>query len=254
MLIIFICIVVLAILGCSAASILKLPYAALFIVTMAGCAKNEQAIEQPNFTNVELKAITVDSLMLKVEADENLLTNSMLTPGNKTVPVKYLNPAHRFRVTDMYSNTPMLDTVIDYKPGIINSITFFQQGTGGKLVWVGPPVNEPLAPAGKMKISVVYARPHLPNELKLVIENSKSGSLNTDYEPTDSFLLKKGEFSRYFTAWQNKKPHIKVFTADALRQPVTVVDAAEFTLSNPDFSIYYFENASPGSATMTKLY
>jgi hypothetical protein len=256
MLILILCTVVLMIFGWRIAtvSISKLPYPALLIVTMAGCAKNEQAIEQPSFTNVELKAITVDSLLLKVEADEILLTNSMYTPGNKTVPVKYFTPTHRFRVTDMYSNSPVLDTPIAYKPGINNSITFFQPAAGAKLVWIGPPVNEPLPPNGKIKISVVYTLANLPDRLKLVVRNSKSDALNNDFVAVDSFSLKKGDFSKYFTGGINKKAYIDVFTDDGLRQPVTTVDPAEFTQANPDYSIYSFGKATAGSATMTKLY
>ena len=108
----------------------KLSFAVFLVFAMAACSKNEKAIEQPTFTSLQLKAITADALMLQVKADENVLTDSFYAPGNKAVPVTYINPTKRFRVTDLYSKTLLLDTLVNYKPGGVNALTFFQAVSG----------------------------------------------------------------------------------------------------------------------------
>lgn len=212
-------------------------YCIVFIgLLVAGCSKNEQAIEQWSFTSLELKAITLDVLRLQVVTDETTLTDSLITPGSKTLPVQYYNPSHRFLVTDLYSNMLLLDTVIDYKPGPNNSITFFQPVNGGKLVWVGPPVNEPLPPAGSIKISIVYAHAKLPDEVKVVVENSKNGG--TDYIPTDSFQLKKGAFSPYFIGGNIRKPKLSFYKTTGNKEKVATANS--FSFANSDYSIFLF--------------
>lgn len=208
------------------------------VMIMAGCTKNEKAIEQYSFTSLQLKAITVDALMLQVKADENLLTDSFYTPGNKAVMVQYLNPTHRFRVTDLFSKTLLLDTLVDYKPGSINALTFFQAVSGGKLVRIGPPANEPSPTGGKIKISVIYSLDIMPDITKVVVEDSETGG--PLYSATDSFLLKKGEFSPYFIGKLpgGKKPQLKFYTADASRKLVAKTDPSTFHNTNSDFTIY----------------
>jgi hypothetical protein len=221
---------------------IKLVSAALFVLIVGGCSKNEKAIEQSSYTSLQLRAITVDALMLQVMANETVLTDSFYTPGNKAVQVTYLNPTHRFRATDLFSKTLLLDTLIDYKPGAVNAITFFQSVSGGKLVRIGPPANEPLPPAGKIKISVVYGIPDMPDLTKVVVEDSDNGT--SAYSATDSFQLKKGEFSPYFIGnlKGNRKPQLKFYTADARRKLVAQVQPSAFNSTNADFSIYSFNS------------
>ena len=216
----------------------KLICAVWLVMVIAGCTKNEKAIEQYSFTSLQLKAITVDALMLQVKADENLLTDSFYTPGNKAVMVQYLNPTHRFRVTDLFSKTLLLDTLVDYKPGSINALTFFQTVSGGKLVRIGPPANEPLPTGGKIKISVIYSHEIMPDVAKVVVEDSETGG--TLYSATDSFLLKKGEFSPYFIGKMlgGKRPQLKLYTADASRKLIATMDRSTFNDPNSDFTIY----------------
>lgn len=219
-------------------SIPKLFYAGLLVLTIAGCAKNEAAVEQWSFTSLELKAITVDPLMLSVSANGKVLTDSFYTPGNKALYVQYFDPLQRFKVTDLFSQTLLLDTIVNYKPGINYSITLFQAVSGGKLVRIGPPANEPLPPAGKIKISVVYGLQVMPDIAKVVVEDSETG--NGNYSATDSFLLKKGEFSPYFIGKlvNNRKPQLKFYTTDASRKLVAKTDGSTFNNPNADFSIY----------------
>lgn len=229
----------------------------LFICNMS-CSKNEQAIEQMRSTQVGLNAVTIDSMRLIVTDNGELLTDSLLTPvGNTTLTVQYQEPERRYQVTDMYSNTLVLDTMISYKAVSINAVTFFQSATGGKLVWVGPPVNEPAPEAGKIKLSVVYASPFTTatyDEIKVVVENSKSGTSGTDYAATDSFLIKRGEFSRYFTGGNTRKPQLKLYSADAKRTALASTGTSPFASANTDFSIYYINLNSITSAVVTKLY
>ena len=219
-------------------NISKLSSAVLLVLAMTGCSKNEKAIEQSIFTSLQLKAITVDALMLQVKADENVLTDSFYTPGNKAVPVTYINPTKRFRVTDLFSKTLLLDTLVDYKPGGINALTFFQAVSGGKLVRIGPPANEPLPTGKNRKISVVYGMAEMPDVAKVVVEDSDAGG--NSYSATDSFVLKKGEFSPYFIGKMinDRKPQLKFYTADANRKLIAKSEPSILYDLNADFTIY----------------
>jgi hypothetical protein len=166
----------------------------------------------------------------------------LYTPGNKAVQVTYFNPTQRFKVTDLFSKTLLLDTLVEYKPGAVNAITFFQSVPGGKLVRIGPPANEPLPPAGKIKISLVYGVLEMPDLVKVVVEDSDNGS--SAYSATDSFQLKRGEFSPYFIGKviNNRKPQLKFYTADARRKLIAQVQPSAFNSTNADFSIYSFNS------------
>lgn len=225
----------------------------VFILSITGCSKNERAIEEQRYTTLELKAITVDPLLLQFTVDETPLNSLLATPNASTaVPVKYIDTTHRFRIMDQYSNTLMADTLIDYKPGEKNTITFFQPVAGGKLVLVGPPANAPLPPAGKKNISIVYSLTAVPDEVKVVVDNSLSGSSGSDYAPSDSFLLKRGEFSPFFWSWNNRKPKLRIYdNKDSL---VLEVDNSQFADAIADFSIFNFSGITAGSVSLTKLY
>jgi hypothetical protein len=237
----------------------KLSLAVLLAFAMAGCSKNEKAIEQEIFTSLQLKAITADALMLQIKIDEDVLTDSFYTPGDKALPVQYFNPTHRFRITDLFSKTLLLDTLVEYKPGGVNVITFFQALSGGRLVRIGPPANEPVPTGGKIKISVVHGIEELPEVVKVVVEDSDNGG--SAYSATDSFFLKKGEFSPYFTGKMinNRKPQLKLYTTDASRKLVARLEPSIFNNTNADFTIYSLKvDGIPGSGIIAlgreKLY
>lgn len=238
-------------------AITKYGFPFLLILIIPGCSKNERAIEQPLFTNLELKAITVDPLLLHVTANETLLTDSLVTPdGVINVPVKYINPRHRFRVTDQFSNTMLADTSIAYQPGEKNTITFFQTAAGGKLVWVGPPVNEPAPPAGKKKISIVYALPEpvMPDEVKVIVSSPRDDNANV-YLPADSFVLKRGNFSPYFLSLAKNKAKLTLLKNIPARDTVANIDRTQFAQAIADFSIFYINNISARKdASLSKLY
>ena len=216
----------------------KLFFAGWLVMITAGCSKNEKAIEQWTYTSLQLKAITVDPLMLSVSANDKVLTDSFYTPGNKALYVQYFDPVQRFKVTDLFSQSLLLDTIVNYKPGSVYSITLFQAVSGGKLVRIGPPANEPLPTGGKIKISVIYSLDIMPDVAKVVVEDSKTGG--SLYSATDSFLLRKGEFSPYFTGklLGDRKPVVKFYTADASRKLVADMDPSTFHNANSDFTIY----------------
>ncbi|THU39214.1 hypothetical protein FAM09_11915 [Niastella caeni] len=230
----------------------------LLFVYCIGCSKGEEAIEPLRFTTVGLNAVTVDSFRFAVTDNGTLLTDSLITPvGNRSMVVKYKETVRRYRVTDLYSNSLLLDTLINYKPGSLNAITFFQPTAGSKLVWVGPPANEPAPEAGKIKLSVVYASPFTTakyDEIKVVVENSQSGNSGTDYVAKDSFLLKRGEFSRFFTGGLDRKPRLRLYTTDASRAALATLNPASFSEANSDFSIFYININSTTSAALTKFY
>jgi hypothetical protein len=225
------------------------------VVVLNGCSKNEQPVEEPTFTNLRVNAFTVDALQLQVTANDAFLTDSLITPaGSKTIPVSYIDPAHRIRITDVNTTRLMADTLVNYGTGFIYSLTFFQPAAGARLLLMGPPANEPAPAAGKAKIAIVYTETlqyNIPSAIKVVVEN-KTG---LDYIATDSFLLTRGQFSKFFLGEKTIKPRLKIFTTGADRMPVAEADPGVFIQANGDFAIYNFEAISDDKkVSMIKLY
>jgi hypothetical protein len=211
------------------------------ILYLAGCSKNEHPIEEARFTNLEFKAFSVDTLRLKVVANETVLTDSLFAPAEtKNIRVQYFDPKHQIRLYDVFNNRLWLDTVINYKPGFSNSLTFFQPSAGENFIWIGPPVNESLPPANYAKISIRYTHTILPDLLKVVVENNTSG---TAYSATDSFELRKNEFSRYFLGYNGttRKVRLKLYSTDSRRKQLAWAEEGDFaTVKSSDYNIYVF--------------
>jgi hypothetical protein len=225
------------------------------VVVLIGCSKNEQPVEQPTFTKLEVYAYTVDALQLKVTANDVLLTDSLITPnGSRTVPVSYMDPVHRIRITDVNTSRLMADTLVNYGTGFIYPLTFFQPAAGAQLLFIGRPANEPLPEAGKAKIAIVYTetiQDKIPGEVKVVVENN-SGS---DYKATDSFLLNSGQFSKFFLGEKAIKPRLKIYTTGTNRILVAEADPAVFSQATGDFAVYTFQAISDNKkVSMIKLY
>lgn len=219
----------------------------LSLIIFTSCRKNETPVEEPKFTGLAFNAITADDFRLSVAVDGELLTNHLFSPGGNIVysNLKYFDPEHRMSVKDFYTGVQLIDTPISYKPGLINTVFFFQYSTGDPLVYVGPPVNEPLPGAGYTKISVVYTFAQLPDSVKVVVQNTApAGPVN--YMDTDSFTLRKGAFSKHFNGLNaiDRKPRLKFYSTQADRTLLGAIDAISFDDSNPDFSTYLFHQGT----------
>lgn len=227
----------------------------LLAVYSAGCSKGAEAVEGTTFTLLTVNAITVDSMRLSVTENGQLLTDSLITPVDDLErTIKYKDPLRRYKVIDLYSNTVLFDSTIRYQKVFNNAVTFFQPVSGGKLVQVIPPANEALPPKDSIKISVVYSIPStdaIYDQVKVVVEQSKDGSAT--YMPKDSFLLKRGEFSPFYTGTKQRNPVFKFYTTDASRVQVSTTYSLQFTDASP-LSIYYLNLKSNTSAISVKLY
>lgn len=230
----------------------------LVTIFPAGCSKNETALDEPTFSGLYLQAVTADQFRLKVVDGETELTNALLSPGNRlTVLSTYYDPQHRIKVYNFFGNALLLDTIIPFR-GNPYVITFYQDKPGESLRWIGPPVNESLPDDGKLKVSIIYTAPLLPPSLKVVVENTISATSSV-YAATDSFLLDKGAFSKYFVGrnLKTKKPRLQMYTTGPDRKLVATVAADKFLETNVDFSIFLFDRASGGgviSLDSKKLY
>jgi hypothetical protein len=208
------------------------------ILSLAGCSKNERAIEEARFTRLDFKTYSIDSLQFKVLQNETALTDSLFAPdGAKTIPVKYFASGNRIRLFDVFTNQMWLDTVVNYKQGLINNLTFFQPSPGAGFIWIGPPVNEPLPPEKWLKMSISYTHAAMPEVLKVVVHTS-TGTAN-DYKPADSFQLKKGDFSKYFLAPVNLRPRLFFYAIDGQKELRAQIDERGFpSAMNADYNIY----------------
>lgn len=232
-------------------------FLAALLLLITGCYKNETAIEEQSFTNLSIRVITIDSLRLKVMANETLLSDSLVTPdGSISTLVQYTDPLHRIQLLDVFAgDRALFDSMIAYKPGSTNNLTFFQSSAGADIIFLTPAASEPLPPAENVKLSILYTYSVLPDSVKVVVENSSAGA--NDYAATDSFLLKKGEMSKFFLSLVARKAKLKLFTAGTNRNQVAAISESTFAGANPDFSIYLFRTGNtvnPPTLSGEKIY
>ncbi len=219
---------------------------------LTGCSRNERSIVESRFTQLSFKTFSTDALQLKVLANEATLTDSLFAPdGTKAVNVEYNDPAHHIQLVDVLSGRVYLDTVINYKPGFTNTITFFQPSAAANFELIGPPAGEQLPSSDSAKGSIRYSHPALPDSLKVVVMNAREPALN--YINTDSFILKKDEFSRYFFAYNKttKKVQLKFYSTDAKRKTMAYAEVGNFAdIKSGDFNIYLFRKSgtAPGDS------
>lgn len=218
----------------------------IIALLLAGCSESGDPIVAARNTIVELRTISVDQFRLKVVEDGTVLTDSLTAPdGVISIPVKYFENEHRYQVYNVFENILLIDTIVTYKPGLQNGVTFFQAVAEGKLQWVGPPENEALAPEGYTKISIIYTYPAMPDEVEVVVQNSVDGG--TSYATTDTFILQKGTFSPYFQIRNStSRARITMYINDGTRQKVA--ELGSIVNANADFSVFLFRSSSNSSA------
>lgn len=219
-------------------------YCVLVILpALAGCSKSTNTVEDPKVISMEIYAKTIDAMQLKVTVGEEVLTQSIVTPdGQAGVTFLHTKPEYRIGVHDVFTHEVLVDTLISVNTirAAGRKIVFLQSLPGGKMVWVGPPpASETLPGIDSTKMSVVYTLAALPDQVKVVVENSIDNT--SSYKAIDSFLLQKGEFSHYFTGSRSSKGKIqlKLYTPDGNRTPVATVIGA-FGRLDPKLYVFAF--------------
>lgn len=208
---------------------------------LAGCSKSIRTIEDPRFMSLEIYAKTIDALQLKVTAGDEVLTQSLVGPdGKESITFFHTQPDYRLGVHDVFTHETLLDTLISINTirAAGRKIVLLQSKPGGDMAWVAPPpASEALPVYDSAKMSVVYTLPALPAQVKVVVENSIDNTNN--YKTIDSFLLRKGEFSHYFTGSRTSKGKIqlKFYTPDSGR---TLVATAINAFSRLEDKLYIF--------------
>lgn len=216
----------------------------IIVYALPGCSKSGGPIEEVTFTELQVKVISVDNFLLKITTGNKVLTSQLSAPVFEGVKfsIDYFDKKQHVELFDYYRNTVVADTTYTFKPGYVNQLTFFQPSLGAALTLLGPPTNEPPAEKGYGKIAVSYTYAPLPDSLLVVVENS---SLNDGvYKATDSFVLKKGQFSKFFESrYTGFRARTKLFTTDASRQQVAEMQSDEFRDMNADYSNYIFRRS-----------
>lgn len=226
----------------------------IYLLAAVSCSKNTGTVEDPKTVTLRLQVKTIDNLRLQFAAGDNILTQSVITPdGHSDITFEYTEPVYRFSLYDMFGHRTMADTQLSISTvRTMSKMVFFQQAPGGKLVWIGPPPpGEAPAPADSIKMSIIYTHPDLPATAKVVVENS-IGNTNS-FSATDSFLLDKGEFSRYFTAnptTGGKKLQLKFYTPDINRRLIGSISNA-FSILKAKFYVFAFRSGSLSNGIYT---
>ena len=223
-----------------------LPIVIFCATVIAACSRNGVAVEESRETTLFFRAVTVDSLRLGVKVDSGMVFNDFLAPSvaSRSSLVKYYTDnKKRVVIYDMASNNVFFDSVFQLKRSTEN-ITLYQKNAGESFSYVAPPEGEALPPEGYGKISMSYLFDGLPQEVKVVVQNSKTGG--DEYVTTDSFLLKKGVFSSFFLGRNNslRRPQVFLYTPDAVRKLLGTLDRGQFTSMNATYTIYVVTQSS----------
>lgn len=210
----------------------------LLLMTGQGCSKNETPIKESFQTDFNFLAISKDSVQLGIKIDDEIKVNDLIAPADnpKTVTLNYFNNEKKISVYDVSNNQVLFDSLFIVRASVV-SLSLYQKNSGEPFVVVMPPSNLTQPPTGYSRISVMYTLDELPDEVKIVAENNKQ--TGTDYEPTDSFYLRKGEFSPYFLGKDGlRKPRINIYTSDADRRLLAQADPGQFSELTAPFIIY----------------
>jgi hypothetical protein len=140
---------------------------------------------------------TQDTFRFKVEVNDALVTDSLLSPTfSLTSRINLPDSMTKLKVTDLKTNQVYIDTVIKSFIGA-NNVSIVQFASGVKPA-LAPIPNEPLPAPGNSKVRFTYIQPISPavpffDSIKCLIRNNSLGSL-----PFDSIVLRKFQSTKYY--------------------------------------------------------
>lgn len=214
------------------------------LLLLGGCAKDGTAIDETLDTEINFLAVTIDTIRLGVRIDGESLVNDLLAPTAtpRLVPIRYYNKEKKITLYNVADNRVLFDSSFKIHTGNL-TISLYQKNSGDPLSYIAPPASETLPPENYGKISFVYTFPALPDIVKVVVQNSIDNSVN--YAPTDSFQLKKGEFSRFFLSRSTfRKADVYLYTPGADRKLVGMINRGEYSDMNAGLTIYSVRSSS----------
>lgn len=223
--------------------------ALLLLAGLTGCDKNGTAVQESLETNLNFSALTVDTFRLAIKIDEEVVTNNFQVPYIPpptgiafTKHIRYYDRNKRVTIYNVADNVVLFDSLFTLDKASLN-ITLYQKTSGASFSYIAPPVNELLPSKDHGKISFNYTLAGLPDMVKVVVENSTiAGGLT--YAATDSFLLRKGDFSPFFLSrLGSKRANVYLYTPTADRKLLAIISANEISLGmNAGFTIYTVRN------------
>ena len=219
--------------------------ALLLAAGLGGCDKRGTAIEESLETNIIFSAFTVDSFRLAIKIDDEVVNNNFLVPyipsptgAGFTQHIRYYDQHKKVTLYNVADNKVLFDSVFKLDKTSLN-ISLYQKNSGQPFIYIAPPAGEPLPANDYGKISFNYTLSGLPDMVKVVVENSTIPGGQT-YSGTDSFLLRKGDFSPFFLSrLGTKRANVYLHTTDATRKRVGQITANEISNAmNAGFTIY----------------
>lgn len=168
----------------------------LILSLAESCSKGERVIELPvglfTFTT-----FTVDTFRFKVDLNDALVTDSLLSPiFSLTSRIALPDSMKKLTVTDFKTNQVYIDTVIRSYIGA-NNVSIVQFASGVKPA-LAPIPNEPPPAPGNSKVRFTYIQPISPavpffDSIQCLIRNNSLGSI-----PFDTIVLRKFESSEFY--------------------------------------------------------
>jgi hypothetical protein len=220
-------------------------------VFLPGCDDTGEAMHSPAIGSLRFQTYVMDPLSFRVYVNDNLM-------GAKK-QFKYFDHSIRLKIVEDASGRVIFDGDYPVHPqgGTQVVVTVCQFNSGSVPFCVLPPADEPVPPAGYGKISIHYNFPGFPDSLKAVIENTTTATSNA-YTPTDSLIVRKNEFSRFFLGrFSEKKAQIRLYTAGGSRTRVATVEASMFYNIGREFSMYMASGVNGTTipnVTLTRVY
>lgn len=210
----------------------------LLLITITSCSKNETPWQESFQTDLNFLAVTQDSVQLGIKIDGEIKATDLMAPTEnaKKVSIRFYNKEKKVSIYNVANEQVLFDSTFMINTSTV-SLSLYQKASGGPLIFVAPPANDPPPATGYSKISIVYTFSGLPEEVKVVVTNNEATGV--DYIPTDSFFLRKGEFSKYFLGRTGiRKPIVYYYTPGADRRLLALSDRSQFSDLLGGFTIY----------------
>jgi hypothetical protein len=211
---------------------------------VAGCSKESPVIEK-KFTEMELNAFTVNAYRFRISLNDEVVTDSLLTPEGRVLKDFFFNDySQRIRVYNTSDETLLIDAPYTLNVGKKSVFTIYQTQADTPPFYLAPSPGEPLPASGNAKLSIICSGESLSDSVRVVVENQDT--------TIDNVRLKKDNFSRFFevdASKGNKISFYKIPGNDFLGE--VLFSANSFTA---DFVIYRLVYQGSTSLIEQQLY
>jgi hypothetical protein len=208
---------------------------ALVVTSFIHCSKKGEPITEARFGTYKFTTFTIDTFRFKVVLNNEVLTDSLLTPQNIfSKSVGFFQPEGSLKIFNANTNQLILDSAITMKTGT-TTFSLVQFISGDKPVVPQLPAEAPPA-AGNYKARFQYVAPVNPivpfyDSIKFFVR-IQDATAPGGYRTLDSAVLRKGGITKYYEAPSNLRFRIRI-TNPLTNVQITSPNQNVISLDNP---------------------